>query len=81
VYWLKVYEVPEVSAAGKGKAIANLVALQPGESVRAWLAVRDLEEEKYVFFATRNGDGEEDAAEGLQQAFGAASIAIPSRGG
>jgi DNA gyrase subunit A len=55
VYCLKVYEVPELSAAGKGKAIANLVALQPGESVRAWLAVRDLEEEgKCVFFATRN---------------------------
>ena len=56
VYWLKVYEVPELSAAGKGKAIANLVALQPGESVRAWLTIRDLEEEnRYVFFATRNG--------------------------
>jgi DNA gyrase subunit A len=56
VYCLKVYEVPELSAAGKGKAIANLVALQPGESVRALLTVRDLEEEgKYVFFATRNG--------------------------
>ena len=55
VYCLKVYEVPELSAAGKGKAIANLVALQPGESVRAWLAVRDLEEEgQCVFFATRN---------------------------
>jgi len=56
VYWLKVYEVPELSAAGKGKAIANLVSLQPGESVRAWLTIRDLEEEsRYVFFATRNG--------------------------
>ena len=56
VYWLKVYETPELSAAGKGKAIANLVSLQPGESVRAMLAVRDLEEEgKCVFFATRNG--------------------------
>ena len=56
VYWLKVYEIPELSAAGKGKAIANLVALQPGESVRAWLTVRNLEEEnRYVFFATRNG--------------------------
>jgi DNA gyrase subunit A len=55
VYWLKVYEVPELSAAGKGKAIANLVSLQPGETVRAWLTVRDLEEEnRYVFFATRN---------------------------
>ncbi len=55
VYWLKVYEVPELSAAGKGKAIANLVALQPGETVRALLTIRDLEEEnRYVFFATRN---------------------------
>src|SRR5271165_854571 len=55
LYWLKVYEVPELSAAGKGKAIATLVSLQPGESVRAMLAVRDLEEEnRYVFFTTRN---------------------------
>jgi len=56
VYWLKVYEVPDVGAAGKGKHIGNLVALQPGETVRAMLEVRDLEEEgKHVFFATRNG--------------------------
>jgi DNA gyrase subunit A len=56
VYWLKVYEVPDIGPAGKGKAIANLIALQPGESVRAILDVHDLEEEgKYVFFATRNG--------------------------
>jgi DNA gyrase subunit A len=56
VYWLKVYEIPDVGAAGKGKAINNLVALQPGENVRAMLPVRELEEEgKYVFFATRQG--------------------------
>src|SRR5437763_12068962 len=56
VYWLKVYEIPDVGPAGKGKHIGNLVALQPGESVRALLPVRDLEEEsKHVFFATRNG--------------------------
>ena len=56
VYWLKVYEIPELNAAGKGKAIASLVALQPGENVRALLTVRDLEEEsKFVFFATRSG--------------------------
>ncbi|MBZ5629096.1 MAG: DNA gyrase subunit A [Acidobacteriia bacterium] len=56
VYWLKVYEVPDVGAAGKGKHIGNLVALQPGESVRTIVPVRDLEEEnKHVFFATRNG--------------------------
>jgi DNA gyrase subunit A len=56
VYWLKVYEVPDVSAAGKGKHIGNLVGLQPGETLKTLVAVRNLEEEnKYVFFATRNG--------------------------
>jgi len=56
VYWLKVYEIPDVSAAGKGKHIGNLVGLQPGETVKTMLAVRNLEEEnKYVFFATRKG--------------------------
>ncbi len=56
VYWLKVYEVPDVGAAGKGKHIGNLVALQPGETVRTLLEVRNLEEEnRYVFFTTRKG--------------------------
>src|ERR1700723_2792859 len=56
VYWLKVYEIPDVTAAGKGKHVGSLLALQPGETVRTILAVRNLEEEgKYVFFATRNG--------------------------
>jgi DNA gyrase subunit A len=56
VYWLKVYEIPDISAAGKGKHIGSLVALQPGETVRTLLEVRNLEEEnRYVFFVTRNG--------------------------
>src|SRR5438552_814629 len=56
VYWLKVYEIPDVGAAGKGKHVSNLVSLQPGETVRTLLAVRNLEEEgRFIFFATRNG--------------------------
>ena len=56
VYWLKVYEIPDVGAAGKGKSMASLVDLQPGEKVVTILPVRDLEEDaKYVLFATRNG--------------------------
>ncbi|MFI5105183.1 MAG: DNA gyrase C-terminal beta-propeller domain-containing protein, partial [Terriglobales bacterium] len=56
VYWLKVYEIPDVGAAGKGKHIGNLVALQPGENVRTLLEVRNLEDENnFVFFATRKG--------------------------
>jgi len=56
VYWVKIYEVPDVGAAGKGKSMQSLLDLQPGENVRAILPVRDLEEEgKFIFFATRNG--------------------------
>ena len=56
VYWLKVYEIPDVGAAGKGKSMQSLLNLQPGENVRTILPVRDLEEEgKFIFFATRKG--------------------------
>jgi DNA gyrase subunit A len=56
VYWLKVYEIPDVGAAGKGKAMASLLSLQPGESVCAILAVRHLDEEgKFILFGTRQG--------------------------
>src|SRR6202012_3177020 len=56
VYWLKVYEIPDVGAAGKGKSMASLLSLQAGESVRTILPVRNLEEEgKFIFFATRKG--------------------------
>jgi DNA gyrase subunit A len=56
VYWVKVYEVPDVGAAGKGKSMQSLLDLQPGENVRAILPVRDLEEEgKFIFFTTQKG--------------------------
>jgi DNA gyrase subunit A len=56
VYWLKVYEIPDVGAAGKGKSIASLLNLQAGETVRTILPVRNLEEEgRFIFFATRKG--------------------------
>ena len=56
VYWLKIYEIPDVGAAGKGKSMQSLLDLQQGETVRAILPVRDLEEEgKYIFFATQKG--------------------------
>jgi len=56
VYWLKVYEIPDVSAAGKGKSMQSLLDLQPGENVRAILPVRNLEEEgKFIFFSTQQG--------------------------
>jgi DNA gyrase subunit A len=56
VYWLKVYEIPDVGAAGKGKSMQSLLDLQPGETVRTILPVKDLEEEgKFIFFGTQKG--------------------------
>ena len=77
VYWLKVYEVPDVGAAGKGKAMASLVALQPGEHVVTILPVRDLEEEsKYVLFATRNGTVKKTALKDFSNVMARGIIAI-----
>ena len=56
VFWLKIYEIPDVGAAGKGKHMASILALQPGEKIVSYLAVRDLNaEDKFVLFATREG--------------------------
>jgi DNA gyrase subunit A len=55
LYWLKVYEIPDVGAAGKGKAIVNLANLLPGEEVRALLSVREFNANTFVIMATRNG--------------------------
>jgi DNA gyrase subunit A len=60
MYWLKVYEIPDVGAAGKGKNIVNLVNLASGEKVAAVVVVRELPDEpKDVTI-----EGETYAAEG-----------------
>ena len=56
VYWLKVYEIPEAAAATRGKAINNLVRFQEGETLKAIVPARNLEETgRNVFLATKNG--------------------------
>ena len=55
VYWLKVYEIPDVGPDGKGKAIANLVSMLPDEKIAALLAVREFEEGRFVVMGTRRG--------------------------
>ena len=55
VYWLKVYELPEVGSAGKGKPIANLIQLVPGEKVSALISVQDFDQPGYVVMASRKG--------------------------
>ncbi|HZS51343.1 MAG TPA: DNA gyrase subunit A [Bryobacterales bacterium] len=53
VYWLKVYEIPDVGAAGKGKNVANLVNLQPNETVKAFLPVKQFTPGVYVVMVTK----------------------------
>jgi len=54
-YWLKVYEIPDVGTAGKGKAIVNLVNLGKEEKIADIIAVKNFEADEYVVMATRNG--------------------------
>jgi DNA gyrase subunit A len=57
-YWLKVHAVPDAGAGGKGKAIANLVSMQPGEKIAALLTVMDFPEQddqQFVVMGTRKG--------------------------
>ncbi len=54
VHWLKVHRIPELSPASRGKAIVNLLQLEPPEKVATTFAVRDFEH-GYLVFATENG--------------------------
>ena len=55
VHWLKVHEIPQIGAAGKGKNIVNFVELTPEEKIAALVATKDFAEDRYVVFATRKG--------------------------
>ncbi|PYS28972.1 MAG: DNA gyrase subunit A, partial [Acidobacteria bacterium] len=55
LYWLKVYEIPDVGSAGKGKAIVNLANLTAEEKVRVLLSVKDFDPNVSVLMATRKG--------------------------
>ncbi|NQZ54091.1 MAG: DNA gyrase subunit A [Piscirickettsiaceae bacterium] len=55
VYWKKVYELPQGGRAARGKPIINLLPLDDGEQINAILAVREFDEDKYIFMATASG--------------------------
>ncbi|MBS3126261.1 DNA gyrase subunit A [Candidatus Woesearchaeota archaeon] len=55
VYWLKVYDIPEGSRAAQGKAIVNLLELQPDEKISAFIPVKEFKESNYLILATEKG--------------------------
>lgn len=59
-YWLKVYEIPEGNKQSKGRAIQNIINIQKGDKVRAFINIKGLEDPEfvnshYLVFATKNG--------------------------
>ncbi|MCC5868666.1 MAG: DNA gyrase subunit A [Gammaproteobacteria bacterium] len=54
-YWLKVYQVPQVSRGARGRPIVNLLPLEDGERINAVLSIREFNDEQFVFMATSRG--------------------------
>ncbi len=55
VYWLKIYELPDAGTTGKGKHVSGLIALQPDEDVKAFLAVKEFIPDKFIVMVTKKG--------------------------
>ncbi|MEO8125683.1 MAG: DNA gyrase subunit A [Bryobacteraceae bacterium] len=56
VYWLKIYEIPDASTTGKGKNIGSLIHLQPDETVKTFLPVKDFNTaNQYIVMVTKHG--------------------------
>jgi DNA gyrase subunit A len=55
IHWLKVHEIPEASPTARGKAIVNLLNLEPTERLATTVAVREFRDDRYLVFATANG--------------------------
>ena len=54
-YRLKAYEIPEAGRSARGVAVINLIQLLPGEKITAIIPIKDYDEKKYLFMATKNG--------------------------
>lgn len=54
-YWLKVWEIPEARRTARGKAIINLIQVDGGEKIAAFLPIKTFDDEHYIIMATRKG--------------------------
>lgn len=55
VYWLKIYEIPDAGTTGKGKNVNGLIALQPDETVKAFLSVKEFVPDRFIVMVTKHG--------------------------
>jgi len=54
-YKLKAYEIPEAGRTARGTNIVNILPLSPRERIQAVIAIKEFDEDKFIFFATKNG--------------------------
>jgi len=60
VFWMRVYEIPEGSKTSKGRAIQNMISIEPDDKIRAFINVKDLKDQEYIqnnyiVLCTKNG--------------------------
>ncbi|HQU15375.1 MAG: DNA gyrase subunit A [Chromatiales bacterium 21-64-14] len=80
VYWLKVYQLPHSGRTARGKPIVNLLPLEEGERINALLPVREYEEGRFVFMATRGGTVKKTPLTDFSRPRASGIIAIELRG-
>ena len=78
VYWLKIYNIPDVGSTGRGRNIVNVIDLQPGETVQAFRPVKSFDADKFIVMATKKGHRQEVLARSI---FAAAGAVASSRSG
>jgi len=72
IFWLKVYEIPEGSKTSKGRAVQNLINIEPGDTIRSVINVKNLSDEDYinnnfVMMCTRHGTVKKTALEAFSR--------------
>lgn len=54
-YWLKVYEIPEAGRTARGRSLANIMELRPGEQIKAYINIRNFDDPGFIVMATTRG--------------------------
>ena len=85
-YWLKVYEIPEGSRASKGRAIQNVINIEPDDKIKAYLNVKNLKDEdyinnNYIVLGTKKGIIKKTSLEAYSRPRATGVIAITVRDG
>ncbi len=66
-HWLKVYEVPEAGRAARGRSLANIMELQSGEKIRAYINIKGFDEPLFIVMATARGQVKKTSIEAFSR--------------